>query len=128
MTPSPLPLSNALQGPESFYGILNTEIENYLEVEHPMPFLFSGLRLRISKLQYLKTFTISYIKEYSYEPNTFSNIGAYSLDNDMVIFQALLKIEKFNFDFVRYFMYSMVQFWMKQLTILLGIYYGLLQY
>ena len=92
MTPSPLPLSNALQGPESFYGILNTEIENYLEVEHSLPFLFSGLMLRISKLQYLKTFTISYIKEYSYKPNTFSNIGAYSLDNDMVIFQALLKI------------------------------------
>ena len=85
MTPSLLPLSSTLQGPESLYGILNTEIENYLEVEHPMPFLFSGLRLRISKLQYLKTFTISYIKEYSNKPDTFSNIGAYSIDNDMVI-------------------------------------------
>ena len=37
-------------------------------------------------------------------------------------------MEKFNFNFVRYFMYSMVQFWMKQLTTLLGIYYGHLQY
>ena len=85
MTPSLLPLSSTLQGPESLYGILNTEIENYLEVEHPMPFLFSGLRLRISKLQYLKTFTISYVKEYSSKPDTFSNIGEYSIENDMVI-------------------------------------------